>query len=610
MDRNPPERLSRRQFLTGGLGVITVPVWRDGQPNIQTENKMDGNPSDNLSSADDSDDSSGEAAKNDAVFVNQVGYRPDDDKIAIVRSDVLQFDLIDIETDSVVYTGTLSERFTDPSSGDTVRWADFSDVTTSGTYRIVTSDGRATSPEFRIASDIWIPTMQNLCQQYTLRRSNTSLADSQTGLDIQPGHPQDTDARLYFSDEFYDKGDSLDVSGGWYDAGDYGKYVPTAAVTVAQLLLAYELSPEAFTRSDLQFLDGINEFSRSNLPNLLTEVKFELEWLERMQRPDGAVYHKVAGTKWPDTVAPAKDTQQRYVFGLSTFGTALYAGAMAMAGRVYVPYDAEFASRLVRNAEQAFEFLENHKEPFFRHDDGQDAGSGSYRKETDSEERFWAAAELLRTTDDSRYAEYIEQECEEQLTARPTPIVWNDARLLGQWAFQAASEAHSPRRETVRDTLLAEADKLAANIEKDGYRVSLQPHEYIWGSTRIAIAKGNILCFAYEIEPREGYKTTALDQIHYVLGRTPTGFSYVTAAGNRTPENPHCRLTDRKDIDIPGQVVGGPNQNADDPVLAELHQSGETAPAKCYVDSNESYGSNEPAIDYAAPLVLAIASIL
>lgn len=595
MERSPPEESSRRRFLIGGLSAITLPVLRDWQP-IASDS----------SSTVEMTYASRTVDRDSGVFVNQVGYRSADEKLAIVRLDTTEFKIVDTTTSQVVYSGTLSPQLVDPSSNDTVRWANFSDVTTPGTYRIVTDNGSVASTEFSIGSDVWLPTLRNLCRQYTLRRSNTQIKDPDVGFDIERGHPQDATAALYFTDEFHAQDESLDVSGGWYDAGDYGKYVPTGAVTVAQLLLAYELSPGVFTRSDMQFLDEIYGISGSDLADLLTEVKFELEWLERMQRPDGGVYHKVAGTEWPGSVTPGNDTQQRYVFGLSTFGTALYAGAMAMAGRVYAQYDSEFASRMVTNAAQAFGFLQRHSEPFFRHDDGQDAGSGPYRKETDDEERFWAAAELLRTTGDSRYGEYIAQNYDEQLTAPPTPIVWNDARLLGQWAYQAASEAPQSRREAVRETLLSRADELATATEEDGYRVSLRPAEYIWGSTRLALAKGNIARLAYELDAKKRYKTTAQDQIHYALGRSPTGYSYVTGTGSYAPENPHCRLTRSTDVDIPGLVVGGPNANGEDPVLTERRQSTEVAPAKCYVDSYESYGSNEPAIDYVAPLILAI----
>lgn len=612
MSDSSSNRVHRRRFLAGGAGLLSLLGLTNESLGPLREIQMNNSPQDR-----DFADSSMKAENHrqlsgpigESVLVNQVGYRPKDQKIAVIRSDTSSFELIDMQTGSTVYSGALSNAVSDISSGDTVRWADFSAVTEPGRYRVVTDDGTASSVEFRISSTVWEQTLQNLCRQYTLRRSNTALTDSRTGLKMDSGHPQDREAKLYFSDPFHAVGETRDVSGGWYDAGDYGKYVPTAAVTVGQLLLAYELSPELISSVDFAFPSNLlpkDQFR--DLPDLLHESKFELEWLERMQRPDGAVYHKVAGTEWPGTVPPAADTQQRYVFGLSTFGTGLYAGVMAMAGRIYEPFLPDFAARMRQNARSAFEFLQSHNAPVFRHDDGQDSGSGAYRKDTDREERFWAAAELLRTTGDASYEAYINSRCTDQLTARPTPIDWNNARLFGQWAYYAADDADSSHQRTVRERLLSRADTIAHEIAQDGYRVSLRPNEYVWGSVKQAVSKGNLLLLANEIESRQRYTDGALAQIHYALGRTPTGRSYVTGAGEYDPEHPHCRLTNSLDVTIPGHVVAGPNRHGDDPVLAQYLNDANPPPGKCYVDDSESYASNEPAIDYIAPLILAIAT--
>lgn len=603
--------LNRRDYLSGGVNLLAILGWvrnNRGESDAKMEEATEA--ARNYSSGPDAGQGETQATVGESVLVNQIGYRPNDNKIAIVRSETSSFNVIDTQTESVIHSDSLANEITDTSSGDTVHWADFSEVTDPGDYIVVTEDGADTSVEFTIAPTVWDQTLKQLCRQYTLRRSNTKIADSQIGIDIEAGHTQDSVAELYFSDEFHDEGETHDVSGGWYDAGDYGKYVPTAAITVGQLLLAYELSPDVLASVDLEFPKNILQpEGASKLPDILIESKFELEWLERMQRPDGGVYHKVAGFKWPETVPPAEDTQQRYVFGLSTFGTGLYAGVMAMASRIYEPFVPSFAAQLKQNARSAFEFLQTHEEPMFRYDEGQDAGSGPYKKETDSEERFWAAAELLQTTGEEQYNRYIESHCADQLTKQPTPIDWNSARLFGQWAYQAASNADSSLQETVRETVLSRADEIAEKIEQDGYRVSLAPDEYVWGSVKRAVSKGNVLLLANKIDANQSYTEGALAQIHYALGRTPTGQSYVTGAGKHAPENPHCRQSASLDMTIPGQVVGGPNREGNDPVLSEHIAAVDPPPAKCYVDMRKSYASNEPAIDNAAPLIFAIAAV-
>ncbi|WP_436925980.1 glycoside hydrolase family 9 protein [Halosimplex amylolyticum] len=545
----------------------------------------------------------------ESVLVDQVGYRPSDPKEAVVRTDATAFTVFDAETGQAVASGALSAPTDDEASGDTVRHAEFDDVTEPGTYQVAVADGTAASHPFEVGEGVWGRTLAELCRRYTLRRVNTRIDDPVTGMEFGPGHPQDAEARMYFGDEFREEGERVDVSGGWYDAGDYGKYVTPGAVTVAQLLVAYEWAPETFQPGQLAMPEGVSAAEReAGMPDLLAEVKFELEWLERMQRPDGAMYHKVSSERWPamDT-RPDGDDQPRYVFGLSTYGTGMVAGAMAMAARVYRAFDPDFADRLLDNARAAQSFLESNPEPIFRRDEGQDAGSGGYAKETDREERFWAAAELLKTTGEARYAEYLESTLADQFERVPPPVSWANALLLGHWAYYTADAGDDGRKSTIADRLVADADRLVDHVDSEGYRVALSTDQYYWGSAKIAVAIGNKLLLTNEVEADPAYVAAAKDQIHYVLGRTPTTYSYVTGSGETAPQNPHSRTVESTGVDVPGNLVGGPNAHEDDDVLAELIETEDPPPAKCYRDRAGSYAANEPAIDYAAPLVFALA---
>src|SRR5690606_10337700 len=140
-------------------------------------------------------------------------------------------------------------------------------------------------------------------RSYTLGRSDVAMDDPITGLRHEPGHRQDAAAIHDIDHPHAARGSVVDVSGGWYDAGDYGKYTTPGAVTVAQLMLAYELNAERFAKGQLRFPEGL-ESDVPELPDVLAEVKFELDWLLKMQRPDGAVYHKVSGLQWPGMIKP------------------------------------------------------------------------------------------------------------------------------------------------------------------------------------------------------------------------------------------------------------------------------------------------------------------
>jgi endoglucanase len=540
--------------------------------------------------------------------VDQVGYQPDIPKIGMITSDSSTFRVRESSNDQTVLTGSLSRPSNDPSSGDTVRQADFSQLTRPGNYVLELPDGDVSYP-FSIGEDVYSDSLIEAGRSYSLIRSGTAIDDSVTGLQFAAGHTQDSHAKMYFSDQFHEKGDTIDVAGGWYDAGDYGKYIPTAAVTVGQLLLAYEMNPETFVSGQFDLPEGSEQRSAMlNMPDLLTEVKYELEWMEKMQRPDGAVYHKVSGKDWPAMdVKPAEDDQQRYVFGLSTYGTAEYAGAMAMASRVYSDYAPEFADRMLANARSAYEYLKRHPEPKFRYDEGQNSGSGAYRKDTDREERFWAVSELLKTTGDREYDEFLKKNLNEKFTVAPHPINWADAVTLGQWAYYSGEAGDPENKRMIRQAVLAYADDLVEHIEADEYNCALTPDQYIWGSARRAMAEGNILLLANEMESKSAYVEGALDQLHYIFGRTPTGHSYMTGQGKNAPRNVHNRIMVSTGEYIPGLVVGGPNKNGQDPILSEFIEEESIPPAKAYLDSVESYASNEYAIDYTAPVLFALA---
>lgn len=542
------------------------------------------------------------------VRINQVGYLPQAEKLAVVLGDAQAFQLRNIRTNKVVWGGKLSGPFQDENSGDTVRYADFSEWQTEGTY-VVEIEGGAASFPFRIGSDVYDYAMLEAARSYTRQRSITDVHDPITGVSFNAGHLQDAEARMYFSDEFHDEGGIIDVSGGWYDAGDFGMYIPPSAVTVAQLMLAYELSPEGFYRGQLMFPHGVDQaYGDMEIPDLLLEVRFNLEWMEKMQRPDGAVYHKKSGLRWPGFILPEQDVQTRYVFGLSTFGTAQYAAAMAMAARVFAPFDPEFAARALDNARRAQAYLEANPEPYFRRDEGQDSGSGAYSKETDLEERAWAAAELLKTTGEEAYDTYLQANLLDTLTATPSFVTWYDTSALAQWAYLTSDHADSAVQEQVREAFIGYADAIVQQIRQDGYHSSLTADEYTWASAKNAVAKGSILLMAHELEPNERYIRGALDQLHYILGLNATGYSYLTGIGTKTPFDIHHRIRAATGTDMPGLLVGGPNRFGGDPLLDALLQSeSPPASAKAYLDEQGSWATNEYAIDYTAPAFFTLA---
>lgn len=541
------------------------------------------------------------------IKVNQVGYLPDAPKIAVLEGDAEaeRFMVVDASSNDVVFEGEIGRAEIDPNSGERVRHLDFSSLRDEGEYAVVVP-GAGSSHKFRIAANVYYDTFFIALRSYTLGRAGLAIDDPVTGLKHEAGHLQDEEAQLDIDHPHAPAGTVVDASGGWYDAGDFGKYVPPGAVTAAQLLLAYELYPDRFSVGQLKFPEGF-ESDVPGLPDVLAEVKYELDWLLKMQRPDGAVYHKVAGMQWPGMIRPEDDTQPRYIFGMSTYGTGIFAGVMAMAARIYEPFDAEYAAKLLEAAERAQRYLEANPEAVFQTSERQDGGSGPYDKYSDQDDRFWAAAELLKTTSDPRYAEYIAGHLSHQLTREPIIISWGSSLTLGQYAYATADAGDEEVKDKLRQTLVKAADAIAGRVERDGYRYSLSANEYTWASAKNGMAKAQLLLLAHELEPKEAYVHGALDHLHYTLGRNAVGTTYLTGAGTVMPRYPHHRITISTGTYVPGLLVGGPNKFGGDPELDKMLERLSPFPAHAYLDSPDSWASNEYAIDYNAPLVFVLA---
>ncbi|MHA7964468.1 glycoside hydrolase family 9 protein [Paenibacillus sp. CAU 1782] len=547
--------------------------------------------------------SDGGYGEGEAVKVNQVGYPVGAAKIGIIAGEEWDtgdaaFQLIKADSGEPVYSGTVTAPVFDAASGEKVSRADFSDFNEPGVYQLAV-EGAGRSFPFEIGEGLYGKELTMLLRSYTLQRVGVDIEDNISGVKVPAGHSQDRQSVISFSDGISRQGDIIDASGGWYDAGDFGKYISPAAVSVAQLLLAFELNPGAFPEGQMSFPPGL-ESAQQGLPDVLAEVRIELDWMLKMQREDGAVFHKMSGAAWPGFIMPQDDTQTRYIYGLSTFSTAQFVGATALAARIYEPYDQEFAAILLDAAERSQRYLDANPSFSFRQDEGQDNGSGGYGKNSDREERLWAAAELFRTTGSAAYGEQAET-YEDLLGKNAQPVTWMDSGILGQWAYYHAEGADSVRKGAIVDAFARSADSIVQRSAADGYLTALRLQDYHWASAKLAAAYGSLLLLANELKPSPAYEQVALEQLHYVFGRTATGYSYVTAIGTKYPENPHHRTSDASGVLFPGLVVGGPNRDGGDPDLDAVKDK--LSPAKAYLDVLGSYSSNEYAIDYNAPVV-------
>lgn len=511
------------------------------------------------------------------IMTNQIGYKPNSEKIAVFRdvTDETQFSVINADTGAVVHTGELYGETVNSSADETDFLGDFSAITEAGTYYI-TCGNLDDSYTFSIAEDIYDTLLDDTVRMLYLQRCGSEVED-----DIF-GHTacHTSMATIYGTNE------TIDVSGGWHDAGDYGRYVVPAAKTVADLLYSYDAYPELYSDNI-----GIPE-SGNGIPDVLDEVRYELEWMLKMQADDGGVYHKVSCATFPGYIMPEKETGKLIVTPVSTTATADFCASMALAYEFYYDIDATFAETCLAAAEKAWSFLEANPNLIF--ENPEDIVTGAYNDGSDKDERYWATAQMYRATKNQTYLAELQT-----LTAR-TGLDWSTVGDYGNIAIltmediDTSSTVYSKALNAVKK----QADKFVTATENSPYGVALTT--FNWGSNMTVSNAGVILALSYQILGDEAYLTAAEANLNYLLGKNPNGVCYVTGYGTVSPQNPHHRPSMAKGQAMKGMLVGGVNSNLEDSAAKAYLIN--VANAKRYIDHSESFSTNEITIYWNSPL--------
>lgn len=537
------------------------------------------------------------------IHINQTGYRPTDRKVAIINSQkyILEnFDVMNMDTSEIVYAGqlkgksssdgTAGEPILDSSSGDFVYKADFSDVTAPGMYAIVVPEYGSSYP-FLIQENVYKDVKNALLKNLYYQRCGIELKEEHAGV-YTHGQCHIEMALLY-----EDQDQEVNVSGGWHDAGDYGRYVAPGANAVAFLLLAYELFPNSYEETI-----NIPE-SGNGVPDLLNEARYELDWLLRMQDlHSGGVYHKVTGRGFEDFIMPEFDHAPLLVMPISPTATADLAGIMAMASRIYNAYDNAFSITALTAAEQAWAWLEanpnaaGYKNPA-------DVVTGEYGDSDAKDETFWAAVELFKTTGKAKYHDYVKANYKLQ---SKLGLGWLDMSGFGtlSYLFMNAPQQDATVHEELKSALINEANRLVSKAKQDGYEIPLSGAEYEWGSNMTVMNKATLLIAAHELQPNSEFEETAESLFHYLLGRNALDQSYVSGFGSKPMMNPHHRPSSSDSVPepIPGLVSGGPNRNKQDPTAEQFLRTVQF-PARSYIDHQGSWSTNETTIYWNAPAI-------
>ena len=528
------------------------------------------------------------------IKVNQLGYPLGAKKVAIFSKQYDQFEVIDQNTKKIVYRGKLSEAIDDGASGEIVYRGDFSELQDEGRYQIQ-AEG-VDSAVFPISKKPYQEATRGILKAFYYFRCGVELTEEYAG-DWAHGACHQQESII-----FDNRGVKRDGTGGWHDAGDYGKYVVAGAKAVADLLLAYELKPEAFKEAiPLPETDGIT-------PDILHETRFELDWMLKMQDLEsGGVYHKLTTLDFPGLdVMPEDDVEPQYFTPISATATGTFAAIMAMAARVYQAFDPDFSANCLEQAKKAWQWLlDNPDVPGFKNPE--EVTTGEYGDRNDKDERYWAAAELYRTTGEESYHQSFKRLAQESFSKNA--FGWADMGGYGTMAYLLNDEEASDRDlfEQLKAGLVAEAEQLAMVSSSDGYLISLKENNYVWGSNMGLMNNAMTLLFASHFTQDKKFSDHALDHVHYLFGRNVLDISYVTGFGDRSVMEPHHRpsVGDSVDAPVPGLVSGGPNSGLQDE-YAEEHLQG-SAPAQSFADHEESYATNEVTIYWNSPALFVLA---
>lgn len=414
---------------------------------------------------------------------------------------------------------------------------------------------------------------------FALVRSGTAIDDPATGIQHPASHLTDATP------------DGRDLTGGWYNAADFGKWTMTSAISVSYMLHLGALQQGQAHHPD---------------PNLLAQAQWGLTWLLKMQDPDGGVRHKIDSGTYTALAAawghsPDQDPTVRIATPASTLDTADFAAILYQASRIFGATQPTLAASYRGAADRAYAWLQQHPatpahDPFYADDDP-------------AQELLWAHCEhaLLHPGEAPGLAQRL-------ATFTPEAVRWSDPSLLGLYSLATVSQAPQRLQTAARQAIRRAALQQAQAAARRPFRVTLGPKDYWWGSAERVLHDGALFLMADHLEPSSTLRQAGVDQLQWILGNNALHHSLVTGFGTRPVQHPYHWTTMALGKTMPGWVVAGPNASPDwaDKPLLHLQQQG-TPPEQCYLDlcsRDGSWASNEGEICEEAALVFVTGTLL
>lgn len=531
--------------------------------------------------------------ENGLVKINQVGYRTSDRKVFVAPYNVGDyFNVIDVNSNEIVYTGLIGgEKYYDGSK-ETLFYGDFTKLEKEGRYRIETQL-ILDSYEFVISDNIYEPLIKPALSMMTIQRSGIDLSKEVAGV-FERKASHNSISTIYGGE------DKHEVIGGWYDAGDYGRYAKTGLKAVMDLLISYQINPKLY--DNLNVIDSNNGIS-----DILDEARYELEWLLKMQNWTGGVYNKVVSENFVGIILPEDDESIMYILSESTNVTGFFSGVLAYASIIFRGIDDTFSDRCLQASVKANEYLDKNQE-ISDPKNPEEFNNGEYLDHSDIDERFFSNIALYTATREEKYL----SKAKDIFHNNKDEIWGNNWKFVGYYGmFVYLIDENSQNDIEFYDELYSvikdKTDFLSDVSGSDAYFITLMDN-FVWGSNMDIANDANLLLMANYIKKNEYYVQAANDALAYILGRNSLNMSFVVGMGHNYPKNIHSRMSMVKKVPIDGAMVGGVDKLIEDPYTMQVFNEN-TPIAKRYVDNENSYSTNEIAIYWNSSLVCLLTSL-
>lgn len=534
------------------------------------------------------------------IHVNQIGFSINAPKKAVyVGPSASEFSLCDSLTNEVVHTDTLKVAKMWNAANEEGQIADFSDFVEPGTYYVKV--GSVISYSFEIKEKVYEDILKGILKSYYFNRAGIDLESEYAGEYARKTSSKDNESyilketaeqillgsNISIEDPYWNDRDTFPTPKGWYDAGDYGRYIVNSGVATYGLMALYEHFPVYFDTLTWNIPESSND-----VPDLLDEVRWNLEWMLSMQDPnDGGVFYKVTTKNFVSTVMPEDNKINKYVMGKDVRASLIFSGTLAMASRIYVDIDSAFASQCLIAAKKAYQWADLYWKTYYTQPSSVNTGSYGAGTTNDADEYAWAAGELFLARG---VAEYF--------------LRSSMGSYIPTWDNYYANYAYDVlfHQANFEEKYVTAAKKAVNNISDqqielgdNGYELPL-PENFSWGSNGNNSFFGmNLLQSFYDTDSIK-YFNAAHDILDYIFGRNPVGYTYITGYGDKPVENIHHRTSEADGIEgsVPGFMPGGPNSQNSTDGCNEYKDI--LAPAKSYHDAANCYSLNENAINYQA----------